>query len=260
MPKKRSNDCTETLLQKTAKFQKHQTIRLKEWLIPTYCLLCKSDINPGFTLSICNQCQQSFLKESNGCQKCGINIANPIDTICGKCLSYPPLWHSFNANYIYTNSIKKIIYQAKFKNSHKYCKLIALLMTQEIPEQFKHADFLIPTPLHSSRLKERGYNQALFISKELSSITKIPTLDCLEKIKATPPQSSLKKYDRLKSSTIFTLNKKITKQSIKKTSYKKHAIIIDDVLTTGSTAEQMSKALNKLGFSKIDVWVFARTC
>jgi len=189
----------------------HKTILLKQWLIPAHCLLCKSSTQAGLTTPICKQCEPAFLQEDNSCQKCGINISNTIDSVCGKCTTSPPLWHFFYANYIYTG--------------------------------------------------ERGYNQALLISQELSLITKINTLDCLEKTKATLPQSSLKKIDRLKSSPSFSPNTQFTKQNAKKTIYQnKHAIIIDDVLTTGSTATQMSKALNKLGFSKIDVWVFARTC
>jgi len=251
----------EELSKKNAKHHIVKARWLKQWLAPTHCLLCKSQIKTDSITPICDQCQHSFLKETNSCLKCGINISNSIDTVCGGCISSPPIWHSFNASYSYTTSIKEIVYQAKFKNSHSYCKLIASLMAQEIPKQFDNADFLIPVPLHPSRLKERGYNQSLLICRELSSITKIATLDCLEKTKATLPQSSLKRIDRLKSSPSFSPNIQLTKQNTQNSICKnKHAIIIDDVSTTGSTATQMSKALNKLGFSKIDVWVFARTC
>ncbi len=238
--------------------------KIFHWLSPPCCLLCLSPINSDGkqikTIYTCNLCTNSLPTTLNTCEKCGETLANNIDNICGSCVSSPPAWNRLYASYEYKLAIREIVARAKFQEKHTYCKIIAQLMLLSVKQNDKqlllNTSYLIPTPSHRSRLNERGYNQALYITKELSKLTRVPILDCLEKNAKTAPQSSLSKKQRKSAVLRFTIRKGTSKNY---SLYKgKSVIVVDDVLTTGSTALQMTKTLNTIGFSTINIWVFAR--
>jgi len=132
----------------------------------------------------------------------------------------------------------------------------------EISERSGHADtIIIPIPLHSKRQKERGYNQSELIAKELVKILGVKNLqlqkDILKKIKATQTQVSTKnKTERTKNmKDCFEVNLKNTKniQNIKN----KNIVILDDIVTTGSTLNEAKKVLAKAGLKNIFLYALA---
>lgn len=112
-------------------------------------------------------------------------------------------------------------------------------------------ELIIPVPLHTSRYRERGYNQSLEIARTLSSRIAVPVdyRSCI-RTHATQPQTELTAKERRRNmKRAFTLAKPVNAS---------HVAILDDVATTGATVNELAKALRKAGVKRIDVWVCAR--
>jgi ComF family protein len=116
------------------------------------------------------------------------------------------------------------------------------------------ADILIPVPLHPSRLREREYNQSLLLADQLTRQFGIPLLyDNLVRVRATPPQTELTRAARLNNlrrSFAVLRPDEITGKRI---------LLVDDVMTTGTTVNECAKALRKAGSADVYVGALART-
>jgi ComF family protein len=111
-------------------------------------------------------------------------------------------------------------------------------------------DALVPVPLHPKRLRERGYNQAELLARELGGRIGLPVLDLLERAKATKPQWDLDKESRLKNlAGAFTAGAETKGLSL---------LLIDDVCTTGASLEECGRALHRAGAERVAAFVFAR--
>lgn len=140
----------------------------------------------------------------------------------------------------YTGSMRKAILDFKFDNCRAYAPLLAMLMNDYLDSYsiWYEFDYIIPVPLHKSRLKERGYNQAELIAEHVSKYLNIPMrTDMLERIRATKKQSTLHKIDRLQ-------NVKDAFESKCDLSGKR-ILLFDDICTTRSTLQACASALAK---------------
>ncbi len=128
----------------------------------------------------------------------------------------------------------------------------SLLARELIDNNIDSPDALIAVPMHVSRLRTRGYNHSALIAQNLSKTLNIPTLDnALTKLRKTTPQARLSLKQRRKNlKGSFELKKIINAKSV---------AIIDDVVTTGSTAEEIAKILKKNGVDYVQVWGIAHT-
>jgi len=151
---------------------------------------------------------------------------------------------------------KKLIHHLKYKKNENIGSFIAnwygSLLKQS--NHFNTIDYIVPVPLHASKLKERGYNQLTVFGEKLSEIlnTKYePTI--LEKISATKTQTYKKRFDRFSNTDI--------KFNINNTSFfsNKHVLLIDDVITTGATLEACCIELQKTKNIKISIVTMAFT-
>lgn len=148
-----------------------------------------------------------------------------------------------------------MITQLKFHGKLVYAKLFGQLLAQKIVQHYSTTPLpklIIPVPLHRKRLQERGFNQALEISRPISNILKIKIdiSSCIRK-KYTSAQSSLDATERKKNiKNCFELTKPLTVN---------HVAILDDVITTGETTRELSEILSNRGVEKIDLWCCAHT-
>ena len=112
-------------------------------------------------------------------------------------------------------------------------------------------DTILPVPLHKKRLIKRGFNQSLEIVKPLAKSQNIPILfNTITRSKDTPAQSNLSRQERKRNvSGCFTLLEK---------SLPSHIVIVDDVVTTGATTNELAKLLKQSGVEKVGVWSLAR--
>lgn len=166
--------------------------------------------------------------------------------------SPPPYFNQTVAGYLYEEPLKTLLKEFKFKQQLFLSKFLAQLIIKSIkaePESLPEC--LIPIPLDNNRLKQRGFNQALEIAKIISKQLSIPIdyKSCI-RIKNTLPQASLS----------ASLRKSNIKNAFKcqKLNYT-HIAIVDDIMTTGETANELAKKLKQQEIKVIELWCCAKT-
>lgn len=215
-------------------FLKKALIFLLQILYPNQCILCgKLEVN-----SICNKCYNN------------LNIKEKIDVYNNK---------NFNKHlYIfkYEGKIRNLIIDYKF-NDKIYLKELfvkIILKNQKICRKLKKYDIIIPVPIHKKRKNERGYNQSELVAKKIAkNINELQLVtDCLIKEKNTVAQSTLTKEQRKQN--VKQVYKLVNKEKIQN----KKIILLDDIYTTGATAEECSKILKQNGAKEILVLTIAK--
>jgi ComF family protein len=214
-------------------------------------VLCAS--HKGGNLGLCQPCLKDLPWHSaRQCPQCAL-ITN--GTLCGSCLSTPPSFDATTALLTYDYPADGLLQHYKYNASLNLAHTFAALFVEE-----KHAksiikseiDLIIPMPMHQNRLKERGFNQALEVAKRISRDLKI-RLDytsCL-RTKHTPPQASLNLKDRIKNiKGAFNCQQNLEHLNI---------AMVDDVMTTGASLNELAKTLKQAGAAHVECWVMART-
>jgi len=144
-----------------------------------------------------------------------------------------------------------LIADFKYRDKLYLTDVFADLMVEHL-QHTTLPELLIPIPLHPRRLRQRGYNQALELAKSLSRKLAIPiSMDTLIRSRDTVPQASLP-YDQRKRNMRRAFN-------VHSSSLPRHIALIDDVLTTGHTANAAAKLLRHEGVTTIELWTIART-
>jgi ComF family protein len=218
------------------------------------CYLCGESFLPEASRLICNHCCQDLPRYSSVCQQCGIDLAGFPNTRlhCGPCLTRPPHFDRVIAPFAYAEPVRQLI--ASFKYQRQLA--IGQMLSEQLIMQIKEGDMLridaiLPVPLHPRRLRQRGFNQALELARPLARQCKLPLLiNHVARVKNTLEQSSLSgKARRTNLKQAFKLVKEIDYPAI---------AIVDDVMTTGSTVEELSRLLKNNGVKYVEVWCLAR--
>lgn len=202
---------------------------------------------------LCEPCHNELPILTHFCLQCAGKII--LSQGCEKCFKNPPPFDMTHALFSYEDSIKRLILNLKFQKALINAKIFGELLTIKIRDEWYKNDSLpdviIPIPLHTKRLKKRGYNQALEIARPIHKFLKIPIdITSCQRIKYTAPQATLhadKRQENVKNA--FVVYKDFSNQ---------HVAILDDVITTGSTITALALALKKAGAKRIDVWCCAR--
>lgn len=222
---------------------------LQKILLPYFCVCCRQRSDQESDL--CRACMIALPYSLSACQQCARPMPPSQTTvrICGACLSKPPHFDHTYACFDYRSPIKKWISQLKFQQQLCYARILSDLMHQSALH-WPTADVLIPVPLHAKRLRKRGFNQALELAKPISKQLAMPidNSSC-RRIRDTAAQSSLSANRRQHN----VKNAFITTSAIEG-----HVIIIDDVITTGHTVNELSRVIRQAGAKRIDIWCCAR--
>lgn len=171
---------------------------------------------------------------------------------CGRCVQKPPAFVQTFALFHYAPPVDFLLQGLKFNRKLVHAKVLGECMADWLRTQWQQPpECLIPVPLHASRLRERGYNQAVQLAKPLAKQLGLPLVyDAVKRQHATPPQAELKLASR---------GKNVRRAFVAKPGFAaKHVAIVDDVMTTGSTVHAVATALKKVGVERVDVVVFAR--
>lgn len=219
---------------------------------PEKCPLCSTgDPADGSDSMFCKECLDSmqFIKGAP-CPVCGGDI-NGIFEICPDCLSEPERkWKKGYSVFRYTDGAAVAIRKYKYGKEIALAKPFGKLLAGTITEPGQYAE-IIPVPLHWIRFFQRGYNQSQLLAKELSRWTGIPAVNRLKRIRNTKHQAFLEREDRLKNIRgAFRVRKP---EEIRG----KRILLIDDVMTTGSTLSECADILSKAG-AVVDIAVIAR--
>ena len=219
-------------------------------LLSRQCLLCLSPTNNRYLL--CSFCEDDFPKNDHYCVVCSIPLYEESLT-CGKCQNSNLFYETSLIPFIYATPIKQLISQLKFHSNLTYAPLLAECFLQRLMYRKNNLpECIIPVPLHTERLRERGFNQALELAQLIGTKLNIPVdYKLSQRHKITPFQSGLSaKQRKLNLKNAF---------SIKRTHQYKHVAIFDDVVTTGVTVNELAKQLKQSGVEIIEVWAIART-
>ena len=198
--------------------------------------------------AICDACLQSLPKIAHACSRCAMPISH--SQLCGHCLHHPPEQDFSFSLFPYHEPVNRLIADFKYHDKLYLSRLFAHLMSEKLNNRAL-PDLLIPIPLHPNRLRKRGYNQSYELAKALSTRLNITASNnILVRIIDTKSQSSIP----------FKERKRNIQHAFKliQSHVPAHIALIDDVLTTGHTANAAAKLLRKAGAKTIEVWTIAR--
>jgi ComF family protein len=191
------------------------------------------------------------------CQTCALPLPTAGLT-CGQCLKQPPAFERVATPWTYSFPVDTLI--TRFKHSAKWpfgrllAELLAQFLQHRFDEDLNRPDALIPVPLATKRLRQRGFNQATMLARWLSTSLDIPCDETLLlRIQDTSAQQDLNAEARKKNlCNAFALAPDAFING-------RHLALVDDVLTTGTTAQALARLLMNAGAARVDVYCLART-
>ncbi len=222
--------------------------RLLGPLFPPTCILCGA---PGeANRDLCGECLADLPLLGPCCQRCALPLAEP--GICGACLSHPPQFDACHIPLLYQGPVPRLITGLKFHNQLANARLLAQRLQQHLHGRDDLPELILPVPLHPRRMRERGYNQAIEIARPLGRALGLPVaIDNCVRRRATGAQADLPKKQRQKNLRgAFAVNRPINAR---------HVAVLDDVVTTGSTVNELARVLKQAGVERVVVWALART-
>ncbi len=222
--------------------------RLGAILWPSRCLLCGEPGAGG--LDLCRACHAALPYNRRACPRCALPLATGA-THCGACLRRPPPQTGSRAVFLYAAPIDRLLPRVKFHGDLASARLLAALMAHALDDA-ERPQALVPVPLHRTRLRGRGYDQALELARPLARLLRLPLRDdLLLRRRATAAQSTLDVGARRRNvRDAFAIHADAALPM--------HVAVIDDVMTTGATARAAALALRRAGVARVDVWVCAR--
>jgi ComF family protein len=202
--------------------------------------------------SLCGACwaRLDFLTGA-GCNRCGAPGADGLT--CASCLAAPPVHDGVRAAVAYGEVPRKIALKFKYGRRPGIARMIARDMRRAVDGGA--VDLLVPVPLHRWRLWSRGFNQSALIATRLAAATGVPAdLQLLRRVKATPPLRGLGARDRANA-----VRGAFAVDAGRPADLKGRAIgLVDDVYTSGATADACTRALKRAGAARVVILSWAR--
>lgn len=224
-------------------------------ILPNRCLSCNQFIaEDAYFCEIHNK--EIEIIEGLKCEICSDEIKNN-NKICENCQNSKPSFDYVSAVFKYNDEISKVIFDLKYYDKTFLRKRLGEILVKNLGEKIHDFDIITPVPLHKKRLKERKFNQGALLCKEIKKFNKnlqfLPNL--LLRTKYSKAQARLSQQERMKNlKNSFAMNKKFTKLI-----ENKKILLVDDVMTTGSTLQNCAKILKENGAQHICVLVIAKT-
>ena len=205
---------------------------------PPQCFGC--DAEGSF---LCSTCETSLPRlKPPYCRKCAQPV--PSGALCRQCTAAPPALEGIRAVFLMEGSIREAVHAVKYSNLRAAAPSLGRLMARWLVSTPLPGEVLLSVPLHKRRLRERGYNQSALLAKEVSKVTGLPLREnLLVRTRDTPPQISLSLQERIRNvEGSFELPGDGKGLKI---------ILVDDVVTTGSTMSACGKALRAGGAGSV---------
>lgn len=213
-------------------------------LYPTVCPFCSRLVKEG----MCEECRKKVVYvQEPYCRKCGKPVRTEEQEYCFDCEKTSHFFEEGRSLFVHKSPVAEAIYAMKYQNRRVYAQFFGKQLAERYGGfiQKKKIDLIMPVPLHRSRKRARGYNQAQLLAEELALWTGIPVdTKRLERRKKTRPQKSLnEKQRRLNIRGSFYFEGKL--KGIE------NILLVDDIYTTGSTLDEAARILLKSGAEKV---------
>jgi ComF family protein len=225
-------------------------------LYPATCAICRTHIRAGEYL--CDSCEAKLIRiEPPFCQKCSEPFEGSINTkfACANCAHRTIHFDAAVAVYRGRGIARDVIHEFKYNRQIHLRYLLARWVRAALDdERLRNYQFdvMVPVPLHSARQRERGFNQANLLANLLSEHTSIPCRPLLNRIRYTTTQTALDRSERMENlHNAFRLRKNADVRGLR-------VLLIDDVLTTGSTLSECARVLKGAGAISVHAATAAR--
>jgi ComF family protein len=228
--------------------------RLAASLWPPHCVLC-GRLGQGANVDICAGCEADLPDNAHRCELCAEPLQGiSLDThLCGACLQRSPRFDASFVPFRYAYPLDHMIRRLKYGGALAMGRVLGELFARRCAARRagSYPQLLIPVPLAHRRFCERGYNQAIVLAEHINRELALPLrTDLLVRVRETLEQAGLDQRERRKN----ILRAFETTGSLPAA----HVAIIDDVVTTGSTANEIARVLKRAGAERVEVWAMAR--
>ena len=217
--------------------------RVRNRALPQTCFFC----GDGGDETVCTPCATRLPQlDREICPRCQLASAN--GEVCGRCLKKPPVWQRLAAAWRYDFPLDAAMISAKYHHAFAIYRWAA---AQRIDWPFGVNSTLIPVPLADRRLQSRGYNQAQLIAAEMAKRFNLKVdANAVIRIRETDIQQRLNWVERRRNvRSAFAATRSFADQSV---------VLVDDVLTTGATLNELARAVLDAGATRVDAFVLAR--
>lgn len=225
---------------------------------PGNCLACGATGSSG--RDMCGICAAALPWQHQACLRCALPLPDAIVVaaegaatapVCSTCVTEPPPLIEVRAACVYAAPLDRLAPRFKFHGDLAAGRVLSALMIDAFAG-LPRPDAIVPVPLHRSRLRQRGYDQALELARPVARALRIPLLDAaLVRSVATHPQSRLDAADRRYNlEDAFDVRAGLDLPA--------HLVLVDDVMTTGATLHSAAQTLYQAGAVRVDAWVAAR--
>ena len=220
--------------------------RIGRLLFSGSCFLCRGEAAD----ILCAQCDAELPRLKGAlCPRCA--LASPNGALCGRCLTQAPHYDATIAALSYGFPADVLVQALKFHGELALAPMLADLLSKCVAGR-SEADCIIPVPLSAGRLRERGSNHALEIARQVARATgRRLAPELCERRRDTPPQIGLPLAERAKNVRgAFHCPQLVGGARI---------AVLDDVMTTGATLDEIAATLKRAGAARVENWVVART-
>lgn len=220
-------------------------------LLPRDCLLCSAASNNAVLCPDCNDHLPRLTTQR--CPQCA--MPTPGAEVCGACMKHVPYFDATTAIWQYDFPIDRLIqslkYSRRLASADFFGVELALLAARPTTLLASSPDFILPVPLSAQRLKQRGFNQSIEIARPLAQQLGIPLeLKNIHRHRDTTPQTSLPWKERAKNIRhAFECRIDLTGKTV---------LVVDDVMTTGTTLNELARTLKAHGAVRVENCVLAR--
>jgi ComF family protein len=228
----------------------------QDLILPALCLACGERLASSRPPLFCPACREDLRPAASPlCSCCGRPFphAAGTDHLCATCLKSS--WHFTRARalFLYTPPVARAIHRLKYDRSTAGLATFRLFFEARRAELAPAAfDRIVPVPLHPGRLRQRGFNQALLLARSFFPGDRAVRADLLERSRATPPQTGLSGEVRrrnLKGAFRAAAPQEVDGRTV---------LLVDDVFTTGATADECARTLRRAGAAEVQVLTLAR--
>ena len=216
--------------------------------VPSVCVIC-NQYHHG-PVAMCTACHTLLTPLGPSCYHCARPLPESDFLVCGHCCIKKPHYDQVIAATRFEEPIRSLLHEFKYHEGLYLSAFFSRLIVNAISPESLKTQCLIPVPMHSKRLRLRGFNHAAELVKQLGATLGLPyELSHCKKTINTVPQASLDaKHRQQNLRNVF---------SVKPLPYQ-HITLVDDLITTGSTANEIAKTFKKQGVKRVDVWCCSR--